>query len=124
MNWNPFRRSAPLDDDKTLAALERGEQARTLTQNPTLLDAINWSKERALQSLRESTGPDEAWQAALALQAAEQFDGVLHAFLAGGEMASKRMATEHERMHSERQRSASATEYGERAARARKEFAA
>ena len=125
MSWRPFQRKvSALPRDPVQQALHRGDQAQALVGNETLLDAVNWGKERALQSLRDSTNPDEAWQSALELQAAEHFEGVLQAYFAGGQSAAKRLAAENDRMLSERERSESATEYKTRAERARKEFAA
>lgn len=102
--------------------IARGRQAALLAQNPLLKDALDAATAWAQRAFTAASTPEEAWDARLRLQAAEEFTAYLLAVIHFGKAKVDELLAERDKMRKRKRDRETMVEYLDRARRERSKF--
>ncbi len=102
---------------------ERGAQASAIARNPVFQEAVAATQDWAIRSFSAASTPEDAWNARLRLNAAEEFVAYLRAVVALGQSEVDRLVAERDKMSARKRRKNELANYLNEARKARAEFA-
>lgn len=108
--------------DKRREMIDRGDKAKELLADPAVSGTIAALDAAVRQQLAKASTPDQAFHAACMYQATRTFESVLHAAIAQGVEAGKRLLAEQQQLQRKREDDSRVRDYQAAAKVARDSF--
>jgi hypothetical protein len=104
--------------------IRRGEHAQALIEDEVFRDALEMTRDWALDRFYQASNADEAWKAKLRFEIVDEFAAVMRATMQLGKAAVSELIRDRDKMSERRRRKEAFPEYIAKAASARAEHAA
>jgi len=106
----------------TLNPRERGEQAAEIARHPVLRQALEATREWAMEAFNQAKTPDDAWNARLRVMAVDEFIQYLMAVIQLGRSETAKIEREYENMRKKKRDKISFADHLVAARKARAEY--